>query len=200
VDLFTLSPRGDIDGLALADGTEVTMAPHLSTELAFSVKPGDRVVVYGLHAAALPLIKASAITDEADGRTVVDNGPPAPPPGPPPPRPGPPPRPAPPPPPEQAAGPQPPLPGLSEVSGRVRMLLHGPRAEVNGVLLVDNTILRLPPPEADRLAALLQPGQTVVAEGVLLSNNLGKVLDARQLGSSREQLSSLPAPPGPGPR
>jgi hypothetical protein len=180
--------------LVLADGTEVKMAPHLSTELAFSVKPGDRVVVYGLHAAALPLIEASAITDEADGRTVVDNGPPAPPPGPPPPRPGPP------PPPEQAAGPQPPLPGLSEVSGRVRMLLHGPRAEINGALLADNTILRLPPPEADRLAALLQPGQTVVAEGVLLSNNLGKVLDARQLGPSREQLSSLPAPPGPGPR
>src|SRR5437899_1118294 len=52
---FTLSPRGDIDGLILVDGTEVKTPPHLSTELAYSVKSGDAVTVHGLRAAALPL-------------------------------------------------------------------------------------------------------------------------------------------------
>ena len=75
---FTLTPRGDIDGLILADGTEVKTPPHLSTQIAYSVKPGDTVVIHGLHAAALPLIQAASITDEATGRTVVDNGPPGP--------------------------------------------------------------------------------------------------------------------------
>jgi hypothetical protein len=42
VQQFTLTPRGDIDGLILTDGTEVKTPPHLSTQIAYSVKPGDR--------------------------------------------------------------------------------------------------------------------------------------------------------------
>jgi hypothetical protein len=34
VQQFTLTPRGDIDGLILSDGTEVKTPPHLSTESA----------------------------------------------------------------------------------------------------------------------------------------------------------------------
>src|SRR5690348_11313586 len=48
VQQFTLTPRGDIDGLILADGTEVKTPPHLSTSVAYSVKPGDSVTVHGL--------------------------------------------------------------------------------------------------------------------------------------------------------
>jgi propanediol utilization protein len=77
------------------------------------------------------------------------------------------------------------------------MALHGPRGDVNGALLEDGTILRLPPDEAPRFANLLQPGQMVVAEGVAAVNALGKVLDVRQIGPSREQLGSVEAPPGP---
>ena len=33
VQQFTLTPRGDIDGLILTDGTEVKTPPHLSTEI-----------------------------------------------------------------------------------------------------------------------------------------------------------------------
>src|SRR5712692_8035909 len=53
VQQFTLTPRGDIDGLILSDGTEVKTPPHLSIEIAYSVKPGDMVSIHGLHAAAL---------------------------------------------------------------------------------------------------------------------------------------------------
>ena len=92
-----------------------------------------------------------------------------------------------------------PMPGLTEAQGRVRMTLHGRQGEVNGALLDDGTILRLPPPEAYQFAALLQPGQTVVAEGVGLANAIGKVLEVWQIGASRDQLSQVQVPPGPGP-
>ena len=77
VQQFTLTPRGDIDGLILTDGTEVKTPPHLSTQIAYAIKPGDTVTIHGLHAAALPLVQAVSITDDATGRMVIDNGPPA---------------------------------------------------------------------------------------------------------------------------
>jgi len=196
---FTLTPRGDIDGLILRDGTEVKVPPGLSTELAYSVKPGDPVTVHGLRAAALPLIQAASITDNANGRTVIDNGQP----GPKGPKGG---RGAPPPPPAFGpAGvgvPQPgmaaPVPGLIEAQGRIRMVLHGPQGEVNGALLDDGTVLRLPPSEAYRFAALLQPAQTVVVTGTGFANAIGKVLQVWQIGATRDQLSQVQVPPGKG--
>lgn len=179
VQQFTLTPRGDIDGLILTDGTEVKTPPHLSTAMAYSVKPGDAVTIHGLHAAVLPLVQAVSITDEATGRTIVDNGPPGPGRGP-------------------GAGPAAPVTGLTEMQGRVRMVLHGPRGDVNGALLEDGTVLRLPPPEAERFATLLQPGQTLIAGGTELVTPIGAVLEVRQIGASRDQLNQVQAPPGPG--
>lgn len=187
VQQFTLTPRGDIDGLILSDGTEVKTAPHLSTEIAYSVKPGDTVEIHGLHAFALPLIEAVSLTDRASGRTVIDSGPRAPGPV------------APPPPARADDGIAAPLPGLAEAQGAIRMLLHGPQGEVNGVLFEDGTVLRLPPPEAAHFASLLQPRRTIVAEGVELASPIGKVVDVRQIGTSRTELRSV-APPPPGRR
>jgi hypothetical protein len=178
VQQFTLTPRGDIDGLILTDGTEVKTSPHLSAEIAYSIKPGDTVTIHGLHAAALPLVQAVSITDEAIGRTVIDYGPPGPRRGP-------------------AVGLTAPIPGLTEVQGRVRMVLHGRRGDVNGALLEDGTVLRLPPPEAYRFAGLLQSGRIVVAEGVGFATAVGKVFQVWQLGPSRDQLSQVQMP-GPG--
>jgi hypothetical protein len=75
VQQFTLSPRGEIDGLILSDGTEVKTPPHLSTSIAYAIKPGDAVTIHGLRAAAIPLLQATSITDHTSGRTVVDVGP-----------------------------------------------------------------------------------------------------------------------------
>jgi hypothetical protein len=185
VQLFTLTPRGDIDGLILTDGTEVKTPPHLSTSIAYSVRLGDTVNVHGLRAAALPLIQAVSITDQSTGRTVVDTGPLGPP--------GPPPPPGPAAPLAVPAGGAGPLPGLVEAQGRIRMPLHGPQGEVNGALLEDGTVLRLPPPAAMTFAALLQAGQTIVAEGLEWASPLGKVMEVRQIGPSRAQLNWVAA-------
>ena len=91
------------------------------------------------------------------------------------------------------------MPGLTQVQGRVRMALHGPRGDVNGALLEDGTVLRLPPPEGYRFAALLQAGQNLVAEGVGLTIASGKVFQVWRLGPSRDQLNQIQQPdPGKG--
>ncbi len=190
---FTLTPRGDIDGFVLADGTEVKTAPHLSTQIAFAIKPGGSVTVHGLKAASLPLIQGVSITDDVSGKTVVDSGPGGPGREPPP--------------------PPPPLPtvavdpngvavpadasGPAQVQGKVRMALHGMRGEVNGVLMEDGTILRLPPPEAVRFSTLLSAGQTVVAQGDIVESPIAKVVDVRRIGPSSEAMSAIQPPPPP---
>jgi hypothetical protein len=87
------------------------------------------------------------------------------------------------------------------ISGRVSATLHGPGGEVNGALLENGVVLRLPPPEADRMQALHQPGQTITVRGVRLDTVLGSVIDVRAIGYSPDQLSELASGPprrGPG--
>jgi len=171
VKQYTLTPRGDVDGIILTDGTEVKLPPHLSAQTVFAVHPGDQVSVRGLRARALPLVDAASITNVATGKSVVDNGPP-----------------------DRRGGND-----DQVVSGRIAAQLHGKRGEVNGALLDDGTTLRLPPPEAERMQDLLRQGQTVSARGDVLDTAFGKVVDVRAMGASPEQMTELrgPRPPGP---
>jgi len=191
VRFFTLTPRGDVDGFVLADGTEVHLPPHLSAQLEAAVKVGDAVTVRGLRAAAVPMVAAMSVTGDANGQTVVDNGPDGRRPGPGPGRgPG--------APPARAAVGDP--ASLGEVSGKVLIALHGPRGELNGAMLEDGTALRLPPPEAARLSAMLQPGGMVVAQGRAVTNAFGRVVEVRGIGATRDTLQQVQAPPPHGPR
>nr|WP_249131075.1 hypothetical protein [Bradyrhizobium diazoefficiens] len=172
VKQYTLTPRGDVDGIILTDGTEVKLPPHLTAQIVFTIRPGDNVSIRGLRARAMPLLDAASITNIATGKSVVDNGPP-----------------------DRRAGND-----DQVVSGRIAAQLHGKRGEVNGVLLDDGTTLRLPPPEAERLQDQLRQGQTVSARGDILDTPLGKVVDVRAIGASPDRMSEElrgPRPPGP---
>ncbi len=183
---YDVTPRGDVDGLILNDGTEVHMPPHLSAALAGAVKPGDAVTIHGLHARALPLVQAMSVTNDASGQTVVDTGPHGPGRGP---------RGHRPPPPPAAAGAGQQL----EAQGVVKMDLHGPRGELNGALLDDGTMIHLPPPEAQRLSADLAPGTTLYAMGNGVKGDFGTSIAAQQIGPSKSQLTTVAVPPH-GPR
>jgi hypothetical protein len=172
---YSLTPRGDVDGLILDDGTEIHLPPHLGTQLVFAVKPGDAVTIHGLRARAIPMVQAMSIKNDATGNTVTDTGPGGPP------------------------GPSDPPKPLSD-SGRVKAQLHGPRGEMNGALLEDGTIVRLPPPEAQRLVAMLTPGAPLSVQGSGVEGPLGRVIEARSMGVDATHLVQVaipPHPPGP---
>lgn len=170
---YSLTPRGDVDGLILVDGTEVHLPPHLGTQLVYAAKPGDSVTVRGLHARSLPLVQAMSVSNDATGTSVTDDGPAGP------------------------RGPRSPQQPLT-AQGHIKAQLHGPQGDLNGVLLEDGTIVRMPPPEAERLAAELVPGAPLYAEGDGFAGPLGRVVAARSIGSSATQLAQIAAPPPPG--
>ena len=167
---YSLTPRGDVDGLILADGTEVHLPPHLGTQLVYAVKPGDAVTIHGLKARAVAMVQAMSIRNDATGGTVTDTG---------------------------AGGP----PGPREAqqalnaTGRIKAQLHGPRGDLNGALLADGTIVRLPPPEAQRLASMLAAGASVAVQGEGIEGPLGRVIEARLIGPDTGHLSQVAAPP-----
>jgi hypothetical protein len=166
VKQYSLSPRGEIVGLILADGTEVYLPPFVSTQLAFAVKPGDAVTIHGLRAKALPLVAARAVTNDATGAKVLVSGP----------RGG------------RGGGP------TIEAQGPVAAALHSPNGEVNGVRLEDGTQVRMPPGEAKRLAEMLAPGKTVVVRGEGYAGPLGKSLVAMQIGPDAANLAPVARP------
>jgi hypothetical protein len=174
VKQYTLTPRGDVDGLLLNDGTEVTLPPHLTSQIVFAVRPGDAVTIRGLRAQTLRLVDAASVTNFVTGTTVIDTGP--------------------------RAG-----PGRMEneqtISGKVATTLHGKRGEVNGAVLDDGAIIRLPPPEAERMQAALALGQAITVRGLTLKTALGTVVDVTAIGASPDQLIDLAiGPPRGGPR
>lgn len=174
---YSLTPRGDVDGLILDDGTEIHTPPHLGTQLVFAVKPGDQVTAHGLRARNAPMVQAMQVTNDATNQSVTDAGPGG--------APGP-----------HSLGRRPeaarqPL----EAQGVIKAQLHGPRGNLNGVLLADGTIARLPPPEAKRLAATLAVGQNVFVRGDGVANGLGRVIGARAIGPNAQQLTEIAGPP-----
>jgi hypothetical protein len=120
------------------------------------------VTIHGLKARALPMVMAMSVTNDATHATVV------------------------------GSGPHPFHDGeQQEVTGKIKAQLHGPRGDLNGVLLEDGTVVHLPPPEAERLSAELAVGQTLYARGDGVSNALGHVVAAKSLGASKEQATQL---------
>jgi len=163
---YTLTPRGDVDGLILDDGTEVHTPPGISSELVFAVHPGDAVTIHGLKARALPMVAAASVTNDATAVTVTSH---------------------------MGRGPgwnrQ-----SAQASGVIKEVLHSPRGENNGALLADGTVVRLPPREADKLGDALAPGKPLFARGDGVSSTLGKVVMARQIGPDEQHLSEVAAP------
>lgn len=170
LQVFSFTPRGDIEGFVLDDGTEVKTPPHLTGAMERAFKPGDKVTIHGLRAASLALIQALSVSNDATGTTVVDTGPP---------------------PPGRAFSSEPARGTSVTVAGTIRMLLHGPRGDVNGALLADGTILKLPPTEAERLSGLLVPGSQLTAKGIRHTLTAGSFVDLTAIGPANGPLHPI---------
>ena len=71
---------------------------------------------------------------------------------------------------------------------RIKLQLHDPDGHLNGVLLEDGTIVRMPSADADGDAAGLAVGQPLYARGEGVTTPLGKVIAAREIGPARTKL------------
>jgi hypothetical protein len=184
VKAFTLTPVGEIEGIVLTNGTEIHVPPHLTEQVASAVRPGEAVSVRGWNNGIPNFVIAIALTGQR-GQSVVDQGPPPPGTRPPPLPPG-----------QAAPGSQP-----ARIQGWILQVLHGPRGDANGAMLDDGTTLRLQPQSVWQTASLLQPGQSVVAQGRSLSNSYGRVLEVESIASGQQIAPTLPAagtaPPPP---
>ncbi len=163
---FTLTPRGEVDGFLLTDGTEVHVPPMVSTALVAAVHKGDAVTIHGLRARAIPMVAAASVTDEVTHQTVTvwGHG-------------------------MFGRGKTP-----TTVSGTIKEVLHTPHGDANGALLTDGTEVRMPPPAAAKLGALLAPGKTLAVRGAMVKNALGTLVLARAAGPDAAHLTPIARP------
>lgn len=176
VQQWLVNPSGEVDGLLLADGTQVAFPPHLSASVLQTLKPGDNVQVSGWRAPNAPVVRASTLTATASNRSVTDQPP--------------------------ALGSPPPPPrdpralSAMNASGRVARLLYTSRGDANGVVLDNGTIVRFPPHVGAQLATTLQPGSALHARGWGSRNAQGNALEATAIGSTADGMRELFAGPG----
>ncbi|UPG83847.1 hypothetical protein L2Y94_10795 [Luteibacter aegosomatis] len=168
---FLVNPNGDVDGLLLADGTQVAMPPGLGNAVAAHVHRGDDVLVDGWRVGDLPLLQAAAVS--AKGTRWTDRPPTAP--------------------------PEPPALSPMEAHGQVAQPLYGPRGDINGAVLDDGTLLHLPPPASERTTAWATPHAPVSVKGFGVETRYGRSIQVTALGTRPGSEQPLAVPPQPGP-
>lgn len=170
VQRLLINPYGDVDGLLLTDGRVVKFAPHMGTELAANVAPGDTVRVAGRFE-GFSTIKAYSILNVNSGYSVQEQPP--------------------------ASGLLPSLPrhlrGVQltpqQAEGVIGTVLSGARGQPKGVILQTGEIVYFPPHGA--YITPLQPGQYFVAQGLGTRNQYGLAFDAVRVGGSWSTLHPL---------
>ncbi len=176
IQQWLLNPNGEVDGLLLADGTQVGFPPHLSANVLQNFKPGDNVQVTGWRAPNLPVVRATSLIAPSGGQRVIDQPP--------------------------SIGSPPPAPRdpsaltAMTASGKVSRVLYTDRGDANGVLLDNGSIVRFPPHIGAALAPTLQPGSKLSARGWGSRSALGSAMEATALGPTAESMQELFAGPG----
>jgi hypothetical protein len=166
VTQYLLNHHGDVDGLLLEDGTQVHFPPHMERDLLAVAKPHDIVQAQGYRGEGGPVVDASVITNTQTGQSVAQR--------------------------EPSWRDRPVLPphvrdlALTErhAEGTIRTLLYGSRGEMNGAVLDDGTIVRIPPHAITQVDNLLQAGRSIQAVGYGTENEYGRVLEATTIGAS----------------
>ncbi|WGD56034.1 hypothetical protein QA641_20330 [Bradyrhizobium sp. CB1650] len=169
---FVLNPHGEVDGFVMKDRQAALLVhtpPHMDHELTRHLSPDDNIRVRGVRPRGAELLAAVAVTT-ADGRQIVDEGP----------------------------NHDRKHPNVRQetmaAEGTVRMSLFGPKGELRGALLVDDTVVRIGPKEAEMVAALLVPGAALAARGDGLLTKHGRVIHAVEVGPDPEKLKPVRKP------
>lgn len=166
-----MNHHGEADGLLLDNGVQIHFPPHMSERLVAIGIPGQPVGAQGYTVAGGPMFRAYAITNLSNQKTIVQ---------------------------EEPSWFQRPPPHvrdqqlvLQQADGTIQHLLYGKRGEVNGVILNDRTIVRVPPHAYQQMGNLLQRGQAISAQGYGMSNAIGRVLKADAVGPASGALTPI---------
>ena len=166
-----VNPQGEVDALLLADGTIVKFPPHMSQELVAAVRVGDAVSVRGFREPGGG-VKAFVIVNQVTNQQVIEH-PPAP----------------------DIVRMPPHLRFATlarlQVTGTIEQVLRGKNGEVNGALLSDGATVRFPPHAAFDFATILQPGQSITAQGLGTENVYGKGIEATAMGPGLNALRPI---------
>lgn len=187
---YLLSPEAGVAGVLLDNGREIRVPPHLGTQLAALVKPGDVVRFSGRMAPvpgatapvagtpAAPMPAPWTLTAVSSGSTLSDTPPAAREPAPLPPQ-G-----------QSALQPM-------KVTGTVKRVLTGPQGEANGVVLDNGTQIAVPPQVPDAADHLMTVGTRLSVEGYGRTSSFGTAMQATSLAKPGEAPVTIyaPAPP-----
>ena len=179
VQRLLVNPGGDLDGLLLDDGTQVSFPPQSARDS--PLRTGERVAVTGWRTPVARLVRASGIAN-GDGKPVLAAVPPS---GRRMPKP------------PAANGEAAPLFAMN-TSGAVARLLHNDRGDVDGALLDNGTVVRFPPHAGTALGASLQTGRTVYARGWGSRTAAGNAIEANAIGTTADTMQDVLAGPGKG--
>jgi hypothetical protein len=161
VTAYSITPRGDVDGLILDNGEQVHLPPHLAAALVFAVRPGDAVTVQGAKPKDGDVIDAISVTNDKTGQKVERV------------------------PPGQGNT------ASLQTEGPIKLQLFDPRGRLIGVMLADGTQIYLPPSAAEARAADLAPGHSLYAEGTGYAGPLGKSIAAREIGPDKASAATV---------
>jgi len=168
VSMYLLNPRGEVDGLLLADGSQVKFPPHMSADLTRSVKPNERITAQGVREVS-PVFTAFTITNSS-GQSLNEARPMQPP-------------------------PPPDLQGVNlkpmQADEKIRVVLHAPRGEIEGAVVDDGMIVRIAPHVSTQFSALLQTGATISAKGYGTENEFGRAFEATEVSAQGQTLTPI---------
>ena len=173
VDRYLLTPRGDVNGLLLRDGSQMHVTLRAGEDLTKTIQPGDHVRVHGRRVSESPLVRPDVIVNVTDGRSFTV--------------------------PYRLDLPMPPReerPSVNEmhVIGTIKLLLYDhSNGLVNGALLSDGTQIRLPPDVGERFHASLHKNMDVEVRGYGVATPHGNALEATAIGRKGEPLTHLDA-------
>ncbi len=149
---FTTAPKGEVDGVILADGKWVHWPPHLEARFTAIIAKGDRVKAAGYWETGPKgdtKLEVSILTNLANDKFAENPDRPAP---------------------AQFLTGDKPASRIGEAQtarGTVKAFTNAPKGEVDGLMLSDGTWVHWPPHLQDRFTAVVSKGDRVKAIGFM---------------------------------
>ena len=167
---YLIDPRGEVQGLLLSDGAQVTFTSRLQSDVSATMKLGTSIRIEGRRHRNFPLVEPDTMINTDSGAAIKV--------------------------PSLLEGPLP--QGKETLSvqqihakGAIERLLYERSGRVSGLTLEDRTQVWLPPDVNDAFRASLHVGDRIVLEGNGTENEYGRAMEPIAMGFQDGPLTPL---------